>query len=211
MKSHTKACFFTIFIGYVDNILFDHLAHTPYVLFLPYKRWPKIQHFGNYYLVPTHLFLSTLFLNAPLDSNNGENCSNHISRQTWHKITYYLVDDSVWTTMLYVPLLAKGQIKPKAEDSPEKRICFVYREKQKSKQQFRSFGFFGRIYGTPICFWFYLTFIMCYCDENNCYTKKKLAIFIPTVHCKYVQFFIVSSFYCNLALRFTLIAVSSPM
>ena len=129
MKSHTKACFFTIFIGYVDNILFDHLAHTPYVLFLPYKRWPKSQHFGNYSPVPTHLFLSTLFLNAPLDSNNGENCSNHISRQTWHKITYYLVDDSVWNTMLYVPLLAKGQIKPKA-------VWVRWRFSRKTKNEF---------------------------------------------------------------------------
>ena len=31
-----------------------------------------------------------------------------------------------------------------------------------------------------------------------------------TVHCKYVQFFIVSTFHCNLAVRFTLIASSSP-
>ena len=206
MKSHTKACFFTIFIGYVDNILFDHLAHTPYVLFLPYKRWPKIQHFGNYYLVPTHLFLSTLFLNATLDSNNGANCSNHISRQTWHKITYYLVDDSVWTTMLYVPLLAKGQIKPKAvwvrwrfsRKTKNEFVLFTVKSK-KANNNFVRLVFFGRIYGTPICFWFYLTFIMCYCDENNCYTKKKLAIFIPTVlralsvllctavHCRHVE------------------------
>ena len=31
------------------------------------------------------------------------------------------------------------------------------------------------------------------------------------LHCKYVQFLIVSSFHCNLAVRFTLIALSSPM
>ena len=31
------------------------------------------------------------------------------------------------------------------------------------------------------------------------------------LHCKYVQFLIVSTFHCNLVVRFTLIALSSPM
>ena len=31
------------------------------------------------------------------------------------------------------------------------------------------------------------------------------------LHCKYLQFLIVSTFHCNLAVRFTLIALSSPM
>ena len=30
------------------------------------------------------------------------------------------------------------------------------------------------------------------------------------LHCKYIQFFIVSTFHCNLVVRFTLIALSSP-
>ena len=30
-------------------------------------------------------------------------------------------------------------------------------------------------------------------------------------HCKYLQFFIVSTFHCNLVVHFTLIALSSPM
>ena len=55
----------------------------------------------------------------------------------------------------------KGQIKPKAgwarhrfSQEMNKQICFVCREKQKSKQNkfFRSF--FGRIYGASICFSF---------------------------------------------------------
>ena len=61
--------------------------------------------------------------------------------------------------------VAKGQIKPKAvwarrrfSQKMNKRICFVCREKQKSKQNKFVRSFFGRIYGAPICFWFYLTF-----------------------------------------------------
>ena len=30
------------------------------------------------------------------------------------------------------------------------------------------------------------------------------------IHCKYIQFFIVSAFHCNLVVGFTLIALSSP-
>ena len=63
-------------------------------------------------------------------------------------------------------LLAKGQIKPKAglaqhrfSQETNERLCFICCEKQKSKQNkfFRSF--FGRIYGAPISFRFYLTFM----------------------------------------------------
>jgi hypothetical protein len=63
--------------------------------------------------------------------------------------------------------VAKGQIKPKAvwarrrfSQKMNKRICFVCREKQKSKQNKFIPSFFGRIYGASICFWFYLTFIL---------------------------------------------------
>ena len=61
---------------------------------------------------------------------------------------------------------AKGQIKPKAglegcrfSQKTNERIWFVCCEKQKSKQIKFIRLFFGRIYGAPICFWFYLTFI----------------------------------------------------
>ena len=60
-------------------------------------------------------------------------------------------------------LLFKGRIKPKAvlarrrfSQKTNKQICFVCREKQKQNKFIRSF--FGRIYGAPICFRFYLTF-----------------------------------------------------
>ena len=59
----------------------------------------------------------------------------------------------------------KGQIKPKAgwanhrlSQKMNKQICFVCREKQKSKQNKFVCSFFGRIYIAPICFQFYLTF-----------------------------------------------------
>ena len=60
--------------------------------------------------------------------------------------------------------LPKGQIKPKAVwvrrrfyQKTNEWICFVCHEKQKSKQKKFICSFFGRIYGAPICFWFYLT------------------------------------------------------
>ena len=40
----------------------------------------------------------------------------------------------------------------------------------------------------------------------NCYGS-----IVDVLHCKYLQFLIVSTFHCNLAVRFTLIALSSPM
>ena len=59
--------------------------------------------------------------------------------------------------------LVKGQKKPKAvwarhrfSQKMNKWICFVCREKQKSKQNKFVCLFFGRIYGASICF--YLTF-----------------------------------------------------
>ena len=59
----------------------------------------------------------------------------------------------------------KGQIKPKAvwarrrfSQKTNKQICFVSHKKQKSKQNEFVRLFFGRIYGAPIWFWFYLTF-----------------------------------------------------
>ena len=62
-------------------------------------------------------------------------------------------------------ILGKGQIKPKAvlvrrrfSQKTNEQICFVCREKQKSKQNKFVCSFFGRIYGASICFRFYLTF-----------------------------------------------------
>ena len=76
--------------------------------------------------------------------------------------------------------VAKGQIKPKAvwarrrfSQKMNKRICFVCREKQKSKQNKFIPSFFGRIYGASICFWFYLTFIL---DQLKWQTKKRQAL-----------------------------------
>ena len=69
----------------------------------------------------------------------------------------------------------KGQIKPKAvwalrrfSQKTNERICFVCHEKQKSKQNKFVHSFFGRIYGVPICFRFYLTF-----SASKVATKKR--------------------------------------
>ena len=61
--------------------------------------------------------------------------------------------------------ILKGQIKPKANWARHRfsqktnvQICFVCREKQKSKQNGYIPSFVGRIYGALTCFRFYLTF-----------------------------------------------------
>ena len=60
---------------------------------------------------------------------------------------------------------AKGQIKPKAvwvrirfSQKKNEHFFFIYCEKQKSNQNKFIRSFLGRIYGTSICFRFYLTF-----------------------------------------------------
>ena len=74
----------------------------------------------------------------------------------------------------------KGQKKPKAHlarcrfsQKMNEQICFVCREKQKSKQNKFVCSFFGRIYGAPICIRFYLTI-----NKVNTYLSL-------TLHCKY--------------------------
>ena len=101
---------------------------------------------------------------------------------------YFLVSTRLWSFKLYQygkirlfvssPLCRdwldqqfccpKGQIKPKAvwarqrfSQKTNKQICFGCREKQTSKQNKFICLFFGRIYGMPICFQFYLTFSQC--------------------------------------------------
>ena len=69
---------------------------------------------------------------------------------------------------LFLSLFGKGQIKPKADwravDSPKKRMnefgFFAVKSKKAKKNKFVH-SFFGRIYGTPICLQFYLTFSSC--------------------------------------------------
>ena len=77
-------------------------------------------------------------------------------------------------------VVLKGQIKPKVVlarrrffQKKKKLICFVYREKQKSKQNKFVCSFFGRIYGAPICFRFYLTFTLFHYN-SVWYTRHEL-------------------------------------
>ena len=74
----------------------------------------------------------------------------------------HLLESYNWGQNYHNLCHAKGQIKPKAvwahrrfSQKTNKWICFVCREKQKSKQT-NSFAcsFFGRIYSMSICFWF---------------------------------------------------------
>ena len=68
--------------------------------------------------------------------------------------------------LVFLPEHNKGQIKLKAVwlrrrffHKTNEQICFVRSEKQKGKQnKFVCLFFFGRIYGTPICVRFYMTF-----------------------------------------------------
>ena len=80
--------------------------------------------------------------------------------KAWTIATYSII--SYWTTPYSI---LQGQIRPKAvwacsrfSQKTNKWICFVCRGKQKSKQNKFVCLFFGRIYGAPIFFWFYLTF-----------------------------------------------------
>ena len=72
---------------------------------------------------------------------------------------YLIFEKSSWKNQV------KRQIKPKAgsacrrfSQKMNKQVCFVCCEKQKSKQNKFICSFFGRIYGTPICLRFNLTF-----------------------------------------------------
>ena len=53
-------------------------------------------------------------------------------------------------------------------------------------------------YFIPSCHWF-----------SAHHTEVHLEIYLSGTHCKYVQFLIVSTFHCNLVVRFTLIALST--
>ena len=48
-------------------------------------------------------------------------------------------------------------------------------------------------------------------SSSTARTVKNVQIYNFWLHCKYIQFFIMSTFHCNLAVRFTLIALSSAM
>ena len=84
--------------------------------------------------------------------------------QMWQRLTFTSRKDcKTWSTFCFTT--NKGQIKPKAvwarrklSQKTNEQICFVCQEKQKSKQNKFVRSFFGRIYGSSICFRSYLTF-----------------------------------------------------
>ena len=55
-------------------------------------------------------------------------------------------------------MVNKGQIKPYADWLAIKISSFKYFPTVMAKKNESVCSFFGRIYGAPICFWFYLTF-----------------------------------------------------
>ena len=56
--------------------------------------------------------------------------------------------------------------------------------------------------------WLYLYFVNGV--HNSRPGIRTLAVSLDQLHCKYIQFFIASTFHCNLVVRFTIIALSSP-
>ena len=104
-------------------------------------------------LLKTHWQVWTLFTSFHKKNKNIKSWEPHYG---WYLLWDPTRKGHWWALHVY-----KGQIKPKAvwarhgfSQKTNERICFISREKQKSKQNKFIRSFLGRIYGAPFCFRF---------------------------------------------------------